>query len=177
MLFKITSWSSHPSLYRCRWRAWWSFEKKYLWSVLISSTLPSNWLNGHWLFFFFAMALNEVQGLLLPVAYVLVYLLQCQVISLLPCVPTVSVSGIWLCWFSPGPANTLASLAESKQSLSRLPMTSWKHWLISCGSSQITSITITWNQDCSAHLQAVLRTHFAECCVPVRGKEQESVWR
>jgi hypothetical protein len=61
------------------------------------------------------MALNEVQGSLLPAAYVLVYLVQYQVISLQPCDPIVSVSGLWPGWFSPGPANTLASLAESKQ--------------------------------------------------------------
>jgi hypothetical protein len=59
--------------------------------------------------------MKEVQGLSLPVAYMLVYLVRSQVISLQPCGPAVSVSGLWPGWFSPGPANAIASLAESKQ--------------------------------------------------------------
>ena len=67
------------------------------------------------------MALNEVLGLLLPVAYVLGSwhdLVWCQVIQALcrPVAPqcqSVAAGRAWPGWFCPGPANLLASLAES----------------------------------------------------------------
>jgi hypothetical protein len=68
------------------------------------------------------MALNEVPVLLLPVAWHDLLRSWCQVISLQAlgsCGPrpgaAVSVSGRWPAGSAPGPANTLASLAERTQ--------------------------------------------------------------
>jgi hypothetical protein len=54
-------------------------------------------------------------ALSLPFAYVLFYLVRCQVTSLQPYAPAVSVSGLWPGWFSLRPVNKIACLAESKQ--------------------------------------------------------------
>ncbi len=70
-------------------------------------------------FYFFAMALNEVPGLLLPVAWHDLVWSWCQVISLQAlgsCGPQCQSVAAGPAGSAPGPgANTLASLAECKQ--------------------------------------------------------------
>ncbi len=87
MLLRIASWSSYHNLYRCRWRG---VEKPILRSVFFLAPSPAIvWMAIN--YYYFAMVLNEVQGLLLPGVYVLVYLVRCQVISLQP----TSAGGSW----------------------------------------------------------------------------------
>jgi hypothetical protein len=97
------------------------------------------------------MALYEVPGLLLPVQPCC---LSCDVISLLAsgsgrCGPTVSVrvSGLWPGWFSPRPSEhpciRVTSRVQADYRWQAESILDWYH----VDHHQITSITITWNQD------------------------------